>query len=76
MKFFVLFSPEDTVVKAEHIESGHSGDYRHHPTHYRAVLEASCQNLIFREETREWGDTRNGETSNQECPMGNRHIFA
>ena len=42
-----LGPPEDAVVEAEHIEGGHCGDYCHHPTHCRAILEAGSQNLIF-----------------------------
>ena len=60
----------------EHIEGGHCGDYCHHPTHCRAILEAGSQNLIFREETGERRNTGNGETGNQECPVSNRHVFA
>ena len=47
MKLFIFFAPEDAVVEAEHIEGGHCGDYCHHPTHCRAILEAGSQNLIF-----------------------------
>ena len=69
-------TPEDTVVETEHIKGGHSCDDGHHPTHCRAILEASCQNFIFGEETRERRNTCNGETSYQEGDMRDRHVFA
>ena len=47
MQFLVLLSPEDAVVQTEHIESGHSGNEGHNPSHHRAVLEAGSQDFIF-----------------------------
>ena len=76
VEFFVFLAPENTVVQTEHIESSHRSNYCHYPSHYRAVLEASSQNFIFREEARERRNTGNSKTSNQECPVSDRHIFA
>ena len=40
MKFFVLLTPEDAAVEAEHIESCHGCNDCHDPSHRGAELEA------------------------------------
>ena len=75
MQFLVFLAPEDAVVQTEHVESSHSGDNRHNPSDDRAVLEASCQNLVFGEESGERRNTGDGQAGNQEGDVGNRHVF-
>ena len=74
--FAIVFSPEDAVIKAEHVECGHGGNHGHNPTHYGAELEAGCQYLVFREETGERRNAGNSQTGNQECNVCDRHVFA
>ena len=75
VSLLVLRTPEDTVVQAEHIESRHGGNTCHDPSHHRTVLEAGCDNLILRAEAREEGNTCDGETTDEEGDMRNRHIL-
>lgn len=75
MQFFVLRTPKDTVVEAEHIECRHSCNHRHNPSHRGAELEASCQYLIFGEEAGERGNTGYGKASYEEGDVRDRHIL-
>ena len=76
VSFLVLRAPEDAEVEAEHVEGRHSGDAGHDPTHYGAVLEACCDDLILRAEAREEGDTSNGQTGDEEGDMRDGHVLA
>ena len=76
MEFLVFSSPEYSVVKTEHIESGHSGYDGHNPTNYRTEMEAGCKDFVFREEARERRYTGNSQTCYKECDVGNRHVFS
>ena len=64
--FLVLGSPEDAVIKTEHVEGGHGGNAGHNPTNPGAVLKAGGNNLILRAETREERNTGNGQTADEE----------
>ena len=39
LMFLVFLSPEDAVVQAEHIESSHSGNEGHNPSHHGAATD-------------------------------------
>ena len=74
--FVRLAPPEDAEVETEHIECRHGSNACHDPAYYRTELEASGQNLVLREEARERRNAGNGQASNQEGDVGNRHILA
>ena len=74
--FVRLAPPEDAEVETEHIESRHGSNACHNPAYYRTELEASGQNLVLREEARERRNAGNGQASNQEGDVGNRHVLA
>ena len=73
---FPFSIPENTIIKAEHIECGHGGNTRHNPSHRRAELEAGGQNFVFGEKARERPNARNGKTGYQESDVGDGHVFA
>ena len=74
--FVRLAPPEDAEVETEHLECRHGSNACHNPAYYRTELEASGQNLILREEARERRNAGNGQASNQEGDVRNRHILA
>ena len=76
VSLLILRTPEDTVVQAEHIEGCHGSNTCHDPSHHRTVLEAGSDNLILRAETREEGNTCDGQTADKEGDMRHRHILA
>ena len=74
--FHILSTPEDAIIQTEHIEGGHSSDTCHNPTNHRTVSKAGGNDLILRAEAREERNTCNGETTDEEGDVGNRHILA
>ncbi len=72
----ILLPPENKVVKTEHIEGCETRHHCHPCAPEPMTGEHGRQHLIFREKSGERRNTGYGETSDKECPMCNRHVFA
>ena len=75
----VRTSPEDNVVKPEHIECCHTGHDSHDPfqrlTFNTRQRIAGGDNLILREEACKRRNTGDCQTADQETDVGNRHVL-
>ena len=75
----LALSPENNIIKTEHIESRHTCHNRQDPLQSHALptrqQAARVDDGILREEAGKRRNTCNGKTANEETNIGDRHIL-
>ena len=72
----VAFTPENAVVKPEHVEGSQTGSDVKNGEDQFIVFKRGNQYFILTEETGKRWNTSNGQAGNQECNVRDRQVLA